>query len=198
VPTLELRDLRTEHLGPVSLRIGERCATLTGPSGSGKTLLLRAIADLDPHAGQALVDGVEQRSLPGHQWRRRVAYLPAESHWWADRVRPHFASAEPSLLAPLGFDPEVLDWTVARLSSGERQRLALARALQGGPRVLLLDEPTANLDGENGARVEALIADYREERGAAVVWVSHDPAQLERVAQRRLRLAAGAIEEGAA
>jgi putative ABC transport system ATP-binding protein len=75
----------------------------------------------------------------------------------------------------------VLEWTVSRLSTGERQRLALARLLALQPQVLLLDEATANLDPPNRDRVEDLIQDYRREQGAAVLWVSHDPDQRRRL-----------------
>jgi ABC-type iron transport system FetAB ATPase subunit len=90
------------------------------------------------------------------------------------------------LLERLGFGSEVLGWSVARLSTGERQRLALARLLANGPDVLLLDEATANLDPPNRERVEAIVQDYRRERRAAVLWVSHDPEQRRRLDGRRL------------
>ena len=87
-----------------------------------------------------------------------------------------------------------MDWSVARLSSGERQRLALLRVLANRPPVLLLDEPTANLDEATTARVEALLKDYRTLHGAGVLWVSHDPQQLRRVADRHLRIADGRLQ----
>lgn len=194
--TLELQSFATPLVGPLSLRCSVPCCTLAGPSGSGKTLLLRAIADLDPHAGRALLDGVEQSELPAPEWRRRVAYLPAESHWWAERVDAHFLTWDPALLERLGFAPDVLDWEVARLSSGERQRLALARVLALGPRVLLLDEPTANLDRGNRERVEALVAAYLDEHAALALWVSHDPEQARRVGTCHWRLSQGTLIEG--
>lgn len=184
---LILRQFQGAGLEPVDLTIdaGE-CVTLTGPSGSGKTRLLRAIADLDPHSGSALFDrqAVEETAPP--EWRRQVGLLPAESHWWHDQVAEHFTGSAAGLLSELGLDAACLEWQIARLSSGERQRLALARLLDRQPAVLLLDEPTANLDPENGARVERLVQRYTEQQGAAVLWVSHDPQQRRRVGQRHL------------
>ncbi|HHH40261.1 MAG TPA: ABC transporter ATP-binding protein [Sedimenticola sp.] len=183
--SLRLEKFQSRGLDPGDLGIAAgECVTLAGPSGSGKTLLLRAIADLDPHRGEAWVDGQACSETPPPEWRRRVALLPAESHWWGDRVGEHLPAVDRDLLSALGFTPECLEWEVSRLSSGERQRLALARMLSLEPEVLLLDEPTANLDQGNGQRVETLIGRYREQQGAAVLWVSHDPDQRCRVARR--------------
>jgi ABC-type sulfate/molybdate transport systems ATPase subunit len=82
---------------------------------------------------------------------------------------------------------------VGRLSTGQRQRLALARLIAHAPRVLLLDEPTANLDEHNRAAVEALIGSLREEAALGVLWVSHDPEQLQRVAGRSFQIRAGEL-----
>ena len=196
---LSLRGLHAGTVGPIDLDLpaGE-CVALFGPSGTGKTLLLRAIADLDPQQGELRLDGVEHLAMSGPEWRRQVAYLPAESGWWADRVSDHFGAVEATALDRLGFQAATLDWAVARLSSGERQRLAILRLLANRPAVLLLDEPTANLDPQSAQRVEALIAEYLAESGAAVLWVSHDPAQRERVASRQLRLEHGRLEEAGA
>jgi ABC-type iron transport system FetAB ATPase subunit len=157
-----------------------QCAGLTGPSGAGKTLLLRALADLDPHNGEMWLDGVAAEAMPVHRWRRQVGLLPAESAWWHDHVKPHFSDVHEPWLTSLGFGPEVLQWQISRLSSGERQRLALLRLLMLKPKVLLLDEPTANLDGENTARAERLLNAYRLERRAVIVWVGHDLEQIKR------------------
>ena len=156
---------------------------LTGPSGSGKSLLLRALADLDPHDGEILLDGVSQCQISGPDWRSRVGYLPAESHWWATQVGDHFQTQEmDSELEVLGLSSEALAWTPERLSSGEKQRLAFLRLLSIEPEVLLLDEPTANLDATAGKALEDFVECWRKERGGSVIWVSHDLEQLERVA----------------
>jgi len=186
---LILKGFSTALLEPFDLELAAgECVTLSGPSGSGKSRLLRAIADLDPHGGEAWCGGTAQGDTPGPAWRGRVGLLPAESAWWSDRVRDHFRRFDPSLLERLELPSECGDWQVTRLSSGERQRLALLRLLAVAPGALLLDEPTANLDHSNIERVEALIAAWRREQGCAVLWVSHDPAQQRRIAARHLRI----------
>lgn len=196
MPQLSLHNFQINLLEPIELAVeaGE-CVTLTGPSGSGKTLLLRAIADLDPHQGEARFNGTAQAQTPPPKWRQAVGFLPAESHWWADRVGNHFPDIDTALLKKLGFEPECLEWQVSRLSSGERQRLGLARLLSNRPEVLLLDEPTANLDKENGQRVEQLIEQYRQQHQAPVLWVSHDTEQQQRVANRHFHIQQGRLEE---
>jgi putative ABC transport system ATP-binding protein len=169
------------------------CASLSGPSGSGKTLLLRAIADLDEAQGEVWMDGQARSGMSGPRWRQRVIYLAAESHWWARQVREHATDWQPQDLDTLGFSTEVLDWDVQRLSSGERQRLALARALAHAPEALLLDEPTANLDQTNTESVERLVADWRHRSKGCVLWVSHDPAQRARVADTHYEVCDGLL-----
>jgi len=185
VPRLRVDKLFIHDVGPVSLAIEKgECVGLSGRSGSGKTLFLRAIADMETHVGTICLDGTEQALIPAPAWRRQVALLPAESQWWSDTVGDHFATSAASGFKRLGFDADILAWPVSRLSSGERQRLALLRLMENQPHLLLLDEPTANLDEENSAKVEELIRTYREETGAAVVWVGHHKVQLCRVASR--------------
>jgi ABC-type iron transport system FetAB ATPase subunit len=167
---------------------------LSGPSGAGKSRLLRAIADLDPHQGRVCCQGTAAEDLAPCQWRRRVGMLAADSQWWRDRLAEHFDAAPTGdQLAALDLAPALLEEPVSRLSSGERQRFALLRLLANRPRVLLLDEPTANLDPDNVLRVEKLVADYTAAEGAAVLWVSHDPGQTARVGHRRLYLEAGKL-----
>lgn len=190
--TRQLRQGQTEGpatLGPWDLTVASgECVCLSGPSGSGKSLLLRAIADLDPHEGEVRLDASLCGDMPAPHWRRRVSLLPAESQWWYDRVGQHFGDYDSEYLALLGFDAEAMDWSVSRCSTGERQRLALLRVLALHPQALLLDEPTASLDPDNVKRVEQLITHYRQDKQAAVLWVSHDMAQIARVSERHLRM----------
>lgn len=189
---LTARGLTSPPLGPVDLDLAAgECLCITGPSGAGKSLLLRALADLDPHDGTVTLDGVEQAAVPAATWRQRVMLLPPDSHWWAERVCDHFPADADLRLDELGFAASTCDWTVEHLSSGEKQRLALLRVLAHGPTVLLLDEPTANLDDANAARVEQLVTDWLGHDGRAALWVSHDLEQVARVGDRHLRLEEG-------
>src|SRR3954451_12461823 len=89
-------------------------------------------------------------------------------------------------------------WPISRLSTGERLRLALIRALIMRPKVLLLDEPTAALDAASATAVEALMSS-RMRAGLGVLWVTHDPAQARRMAHRQLLVENGCVrEEGCA
>jgi ABC-type multidrug transport system ATPase subunit len=129
--------------------------------------------------------------MPAPQWRRLVRYCAAEPAWWSDTPRDAFAGATASridrLLHSLGLESAVLDRTVASVSTGERQRLALARALLDEPQVLLLDEPTAALDPQSAALAEELIR-YQMLAGRCAILVSHDRGQIERLAHARLLL----------
>lgn len=179
-----VRDLSRPGLSPVSFDLARgECLAIQGASGSGKTLLLRAIADLDPNDGSITLNGVARGSIPAPQWRRRVAYVPAEPGRWADTVAAHFADwhdAEP-LAGAIGLSPSCRDALLSTLSTGERIRLALVRTLVLDPAILLLDEPTGALDTETARAVETLIARRRSE-GVGVLWVTHDSAQVRRVA----------------
>jgi len=186
--------LAVDSIGPVDISLhGGECLGLGGPSGAGKTRLLRAMADLDAHDGQCRLDGQAAAAIAAPVWRSRVMYLAAEPAWWADTPGEHLP-AQHALVADwldaLRLDAGLLDQPIGQTSSGQRQRLALLRMLCLEPIVLLLDEPTANLDADNSRAVEQLIRDYCNERGACAVWVSHDIAQLARVADYRLALSA--------
>jgi len=194
---LELDRLQRPAIGPVSLAVAAgECVCISGPSGAGKSQLLRAIADLDPHDGEVRLSGEPASGIAPPEWRRQVGLLPPESSWWLPYVADHFPADVP--LAEVGLADSILGQPVARLSSGEKQRLALLRLLANRPRVLLLDEPTANLDPVNSLRVEAMIAAYRESQGAAVIWVSHDREQAMRVSDRHFATVAGTLQLQAA
>jgi phosphate-transporting ATPase len=196
-PLLSILDLRTSLLKPTSfsLAAGE-CIVIQGPSGGGKTLLLRAIADLDTNEGLACLDGRDRTTMSGCEWRRLVGYVPAEPGWWADTVGEHFTdwTAAIAVAQELGFSGDAKDWPIARLSTGERLRLALVRALMVTPKVLLLDEPTAALDPTSVGAVESLIG-AQIRAGLAVLWVTHDVEQARRVAVRRLFVSGGRVRE---
>lgn len=194
---LRIDQFVTRHVGPIELAIGAaECVCIEGASGSGKTLLLRAIADLDPHGGEAYLDGESCSSLPAPAWRHLVALVVAEGQWWSERVGDHFdQGVDEAWLEQLGLPDSAMGWEVARCSTGERQRLALLRTLMQAPVALLLDEPTGNLDQESTRRVECLLAGYQRQRQAALLWVSHDAGQIERVAQRSFILNDGRLAE---
>ncbi|WFM70130.1 ATP-binding cassette domain-containing protein [Halomonas sp. CKK8] len=197
-PTLRLDGVTNGSLSCVSLAVAPgEIHCLSGPSGSGKSRLLRAVADLEPHGGEVWLGDISQAALPAHVWRARVMLVPAESQWWADSVGEHMPQAAPADLEALGFTSEVLAWQVSRLSSGEKQRLALLRAISREPMALLLDEPTANLDDATTRRVEAWLVASIRERGWPVLWVAHDPAQIQRVAERHWRIEGSELVEAA-
>ena len=172
-------------------------------------MLLRAIADLDPNQGLVSLEGRDRSTIPGPEWRRLVGYVPAEPGWWAETVGQHFGewTLAAAVLTNLGFPEEAKNWPIARLSTGERLRLAFVRALTKRPKVLLLDEPTTALpkvllldepttalDAASVAAVESLIA-TRMRAGLAVLWVTHDTGQARRIARRQLVVEAGSVRE---
>jgi len=186
---------------------GEVLAVL-GPSGSGKSTLLRLLNFLERPSGGALIfDGQPADALPLAQRRRvttvfqrpallrrsvtaNIAYglnlrgeklTEAEAAAWLDRLG----------LAPLARQ------RADKLSAGEAQRVALARALVLRPDVLLLDEPSANLDPYNIGLIERLVGEAHAETGMTVVWVTHDIFQARRVAGRVAFLLGGRLVEAA-
>ncbi|MBV8167474.1 MAG: ATP-binding cassette domain-containing protein [Alphaproteobacteria bacterium] len=197
---LVVEQLQRLGFGPFDLTVAPgECVGIAGPSGAGKSVFLRMIADLDPHAGSARLDDRRCADMPAPAWRRLVTYVPAESGWWAETVGEHFAdrAAAAALLPRVLLGDDVMGWPVSRLSTGEKQRLALIRALIQQPRALLLDEPTAALDPAATQAVERLLAEALA-RDTAIVLVSHDAHQAQRLARRRFRMEAGRLHPEAA
>lgn len=187
-PLFRVRELRSDFGGPFNFDLhGGECIAIQGPSGAGKSVLLRMLADLDPHEGEATLDGRARTSMAAPAWRSLVVYQAAEPAWWEDTAGAHFTAAQRPFvdanLGALGLDAATLSAPLERLSTGERQRLALLRSLSRAPRVLLLDEPTAALDPDSVARAEALLEDCLA-GGMAIVIVTHAEAQARRLADR--------------
>ncbi|MFW6050141.1 MAG: ABC transporter ATP-binding protein [Myxococcota bacterium] len=211
---LEARDLEVGLAGRpllrgVDLRVapGERVGVL-GPSGSGKTTLLRVLAGLiDPLDGEVRFEGRTGDAVGWPRWRRRVTYVAQQPVVTPGTVRANLErplrygrarrggldeERAAARLRELGLSG-VLDQEARTLSVGQKQRVALVRALAIEPAVLLLDEPTGALDAEAAAAVEALVARYTEEGGAALV-VTHDAAQARRWCTREVDLRSYRVE----
>jgi ABC-type iron transport system FetAB ATPase subunit len=191
--------LRSRFGGPFDfdLQAGE-CVAIQGPSGAGKSVLLRMLADLDPHEGEVLLDGQPSSAMPAPAWRAKVVYQAAEPAWWEASAGEHFTDAQRGFveeaMAALNLAPALLDTEIERLSTGERQRLALVRSLARAPRVLLLDEPTAALDPDGVARAEALLA-ARLADGMTLLIVTHSADQARRLARRVFHLEQGKLSQ---
>lgn len=174
--------------GPYSLIVDENeLIGMTGPSGIGKTQMLRALVEAIAFSGSIFLEGVSSQNFAAPDWRKKISLVPAEPVWWRDTVGDHFTKLSDNselhrLIHNLGFEEDVLSWTIRRLSTGERQRLALVRAIIQQPTILLLDEPCSALDANSVKRVEHLILDYNSLPKKAVIWVSHDLEQLKRIA----------------
>ncbi len=197
----------------LELRPGDRLSVV-GPTGSGKTLLLRALALLDPlDEGTVTWRG---RAVGGEavtMYRREVVYLHQRPALFEGSVEENLhlpfslaihrgASFDRgrvlTLLEALGLDETFLNKSARDLSGGEGQIVSLLRAIQLGPSILLLDEPTASLDADSVAAVEILVTRWQAEAPGerATVWVSHDAEQARRVGQRELRMDAGQLRRG--
>ncbi|MFI6003722.1 thiol reductant ABC exporter subunit CydD [Streptomyces sp. NPDC051366] len=182
--------------GPVSLAVGPgECVALTGPSGAGKSSLIQVLLGfVAPTAGRVRIAGVDLASLSLEEWRERIAWVPQRPHLFAGTIAQNVRLARPDASAdavtealkdagawefvaalPRGVDTELGEGGVG-LSAGQRQRLALARAFLANRPVLLLDEPTAALDGETEAAVVDAVR--RLAVGRTVLLVAHRPALL--------------------
>ncbi|WP_321379446.1 molybdenum ABC transporter ATP-binding protein [Rhizobium sp.] len=203
------------HLNAV-LVLGQGLTALFGPSGSGKTTIINAVAGLiRPEQGTIRFGGTLWSDaatgyfLPTH--KRRIGYVFQEP-----RLFPHL-SVKANLLygryfTPrderrdtlkavsdmLGLDP-VLERSPNRLSGGEKQRVAIGRALMASPRLLLMDEPLSALDSALKAQILPYIERIRDEAGVPILYVSHAVEEVTRLANRVVMMKAGKaemVEEG--
>ncbi|BBD07012.1 ATP-binding cassette domain-containing protein [Desulfovibrio ferrophilus] len=177
----------------LALAPGEVLA-VQGANGSGKSTLMRLVAGLAaPQAGRVLADGRDLRELNPKWWRKQLAYVPQEPFFLAGSFRENLTVGNPEIeerelrriinasglvrfidLSDKGLESPMID-AGRTLPVGIRKRMALARALCGGGRLLLLDEPTEGLDAEGTAMVYKAMNDLAQ-GGATIIVISHDPA----------------------
>jgi thiol reductant ABC exporter CydD subunit len=201
---LTVDDLRVQYpgrAGPAIDRISlvlepQEILAITGPSGCGKSTLLAVLLGfITPQGGSVRVGGCELADLDPDAWRQRVSWMPQRPHLFATSIADNIALGRPDatiaevweaveaagLRDVVAHQPHGLDTVLGDrgrgLSVGERQRVALARAFIRDAPLLLLDEPTANLDG--ATEHEVLIALRRLMHGRSVVLVAHRPALVE-------------------
>ena len=205
----ECDHVRFERAGTVvldlSLRIAEGATCIAGSSGAGKSTLLRLFNRLaEVTAGVVRYRGRDVRDYDVLALRREVGLVPqlpalleasVESNVTLGTRLANRAADVPRALRLAGLDETFADRPAGRLSVGEQQRVMLARALALQPSVLLLDEPTSALDERSKAAVEATLRDLRERLSLSFVFVTHEWAQAERLADRILWLNGGKLSE---
>ena len=170
---------------------GEMAAVI-GPSGSGKTTFLSILAGLDmPTSGTILKDGQDVLGMDRDLWRRREVAVIFQSFQLFPRLTvlenvmfPWELNGTPKKEATrqaranlelVGLAEEKFKRYPANLSGGEQQRVAIARSLSSGARILLADEPTGNLDGENTKNIISIFMRLAHELGYCIIVVTHDP-----------------------
>jgi tungstate transport system ATP-binding protein len=207
-----IQDLKKEYAGRVvtdierlDIRRGQVLA-LVGPSGAGKSTLLRLLNFLEhPTAGQIIYQGQAINGNAPLAVRRQVTtvfqrpmLLKASVHAnvaYGLRLRGQRVDGQVhDILVRVGLEPLARS-PAHKLSGGEMQRVALARALVINPAVLLLDEPTANLDPYNIGLIEDIVRQHNRERGTTVVLVTHNVFQARRLADRVGLMLAGRLIE---
>jgi putative ABC transport system ATP-binding protein len=187
-----------------AIQSGERVA-IFGPSGAGKSTLIRLINRLDePTSGTGWVEGEDYRQMPPRALRQRLGMVMQHPNVFPGTVAENLrygpsargeALSDKAIQALLegvdlaGFE----DRQVGKLSGGEAQRVNLARTLANKPEALLLDEPTSALDQAAKAEVEETILSVINHQKVTCILVTHDEAQVRRLAERVLRLEEGQI-----
>ncbi len=178
------------------------CIVITGKNGAGKTTLLRIIAGLEKpnHCELSIDDAIPQSWRRSHKrLLKSVMYLHQQPYMLAGSLRRNIEYA--ARLNPAIFDRDAsvnkaIQWagleglenqSAATLSGGQKQRVALTRARLRDPRILLLDEPTANLDNESRGHSMQMLREFRNS-GTAIVIVTHDPDVFTEIATRKLQL----------
>jgi iron complex transport system ATP-binding protein len=183
----------------LELRAGE-LACLIGPNGSGKTSLLHALAGIGAPGGEVRIAGLDPRRLPPAQRQHLFAYLPAsrDIHWpltGADLIALGLSGPNRVAVDQVIADLHLRDFAdrrVDRLSTGERSRVLIARALVARPKLLLLDEPAANLDPLWQIRLMDRLRDYAR-AGHALLVAMHDLELTRHYADRLILMHEGAV-----
>lgn len=210
----QLGDTRVAALRGLSLKIFEgEFTALIGTSGSGKTSLLNLVGCIDdPDTGEILIDGNSTRNLDENQKselrNRKIGFIfqsfnlipvlsVAENVEMPLLIQRELSAAQrrARVLASLE-DVGLSDFAEAmpnKLSGGQRQRVAIARALVTHPRLVLADEPTANLDSKTAHKIIDLLEELNKKRGVTFLFCSHDEKLIGRV-ERVLRIQDGLIE----
>ena len=180
---------------------GGEITAVVGPSGAGKSTLLRTINRLiEPSSGDVYLDGEPTSVLDPLDLRRRIGMVFQIPALFGGSVedavlygaRLSGKDADPGrLLEVVGLSASLAGRDPQSLSVGQQQRVTMARALALEPEALLLDEPTSALDEAARHKIEELVRDLNARLGLTMVFVSHDLAQVERVADRVVVLAEG-------
>lgn len=215
-PTIRIENLTLKRSGQpvltnVSLSVGEgEIVCLLGPSGGGKSSLLRCINRLtEPPPGTVFVSENDVNTMDVLSLRRHVGMVFQKVVMFPGTVAQNVAFGAalqkrplPSpdvtrLLALADLPPEMADQDGQSLSGGQAQRVAIARALATEPAALLLDEPTSALDPAATRRIEETMLKLRQTLGLTMIWVTHNPDQAQRIADRIYLLVAGqVVDEG--
>ncbi|MHA7651726.1 ABC transporter ATP-binding protein [Mycobacterium sp. ML4] len=179
---------------------GQGVTALFGSSGSGKSTLLRLCNRIEvPTSGRVLFCGNDIADLDPLSLRRRVGMCFQRPTPFPGTVAENLRVADPDAsetrmgetLSRVALTGSWLERDATALSGGEAQRMCLARTLITRPQVLLLDEPTSAVDAEAAGVIERAVRELAEVDGIPALWVTHDRAQVDRVADRMLRIDRG-------